>query len=70
MVNVSSFTLDTNKYGSVTYLPNPQHRDGNPNKSQWLIDIDHEIHVFKCMDYYNWGGDENGWGFLLMAMVL
>ncbi|HEY8035876.1 MAG TPA: hypothetical protein VIF37_09845 [Methylobacter sp.] len=65
MVNVSSFSLDTHRYGNVTYLPNPQHRDGNPNKSQWLIDIDHEINVFKCMDRNSWGSEENGWGLFI-----
>ena len=29
------------------YKVNPQHRNGNPNKSQWRVSIDVELNLFK-----------------------
>ena len=65
MSEVASYHIDAYNYGNVAYLPNPQHRDGNPNKSQWTINIDQEIYVFRCMAYYGWGFQNNGWGLLI-----
>ena len=70
MNEITPYEINAYKYGNVLYIPNPQHRDGNPNKSQWLIDIDQEVRVFKYMAYNNWGGENNGWGLFFRRNIL
>lgn len=60
---------------SVDYFFNPQHRDGNPNKSQWTILCAEEIDCFTSSWKKFWnaivdgidGGDipDNAYGILL-----
>jgi hypothetical protein len=65
MKEVVSHEIEAYDYGKVVYLPNPQHRDGNPNKSQWIINTNQEIYVFKYTAYKNWIFEENGWGLFI-----
>jgi len=37
-----------------SYIWNMQHRNGNPNKSQWIINHNQEIHVFEYSYGANW----------------
>lgn len=36
------------------YKPNPQHRNDNPNKSQWAISKKEERGIFKLTCSFNW----------------
>ena len=65
MENVVSREIDAYGYGKVAYCFNTQHRDGNPNKSQWTIDTDQEIDVFCCMADHGWGFQDNGWSLFI-----
>jgi len=46
----------------VIYKPNKQHRDKNPNKSQWTISILEEVKVFENTYPNNWIDQSVGWG--------
>ena len=62
MPEVLPVEINTHRYGNVIYLPNPQHRDGNLNKSQWSISIVDEIGVFHEMTRKDWSIENSGWG--------
>jgi hypothetical protein len=46
----------------VQYSPNPQHRDNNPNKSQWIITEGEEMNCFKTAYHKGWVTGSNAWG--------
>lgn len=44
------------------YRPHPDHRNNNPQKSQWLIPVPDEISCFEHADGAGWLKEEVGWG--------
>lgn len=48
------------KDDSVDYFFNPQHRDGNPNKSQWTILCSEELDCFRNSWKKYWNGIVDG----------
>lgn len=46
---------------TIQYSPNPQHRDNNPNKSQWIITEDEEMNCFKTAYSKGWVIGNNAW---------
>jgi len=65
MTEVTEYTITTESYGVIKYLPNPQHRDKNPKKSQWLVSIENERYIFECVTYYKWVSTNQGWGLFI-----
>lgn len=47
---------------SQMYRPNQEHRNNNPNKSQWRIPIDAEVETFDYTYQQNWIDKNEGWG--------
>ena len=44
------------------YIPNPDHRNQTPRKSQWTISIDEEIRCFNVAQVRGWHVNNVGWG--------
>lgn len=62
MNEVESRQVDAYDYGEVTYQFNEQHRNRNPNKSQWDISRDDELTVFGYAASWNCLMEGSGWG--------
>lgn len=65
MTSVIEQEIDAYDYGKVRYQVNPQHRDSNPNKSQWDITVENELYVFRCAAYYKWFTHNKAWALFL-----
>lgn len=52
----------THKFAEHQYFIHPQHRNGNPNKSQWTITPNNEFESFKHAANSNWLTSCVGWG--------
>ena len=63
MSNVVSHNISFSNNEDVKYSPNPQHRNNNPCKSQWIISEGEEIECFKVAYGKGWTNDKNAWGF-------
>jgi hypothetical protein len=46
----------------VNYSPNPEHRNKNPCKSQWIITEREEIQCFSVAYSKGWKNEKNAWG--------
>lgn len=44
------------------YQPHPDHRNNNPNKSQWTISVAQERGSFSAADRDGWLEETTGWG--------
>ncbi|MEP4599695.1 MAG: hypothetical protein ABJZ98_02215, partial [Saccharospirillum sp.] len=62
MTQLQRYPIQTQCFGQIEYCPNPQHRNSNPNKSQWTIDIPSELESFQTMDQQEWNENQTGWG--------
>jgi hypothetical protein len=69
MNEVTEYEVNAYDYGAVRYQLNQQHRDKNPNKSQWEISNDNEIYVFRCAAYHKWFAESNAWALFLIDNV-
>lgn len=50
----------------MSYLPNEQHRNGNPEKSQWTISLDDELASFFQAEERGWQESNKAWGLHLV----
>ncbi len=66
MIAVSSQEVDAHDFGRVRYQFNQQHRDSNPNKSQWEINQRDELNAFLRAANSNWRVGDNAWGLHIM----
>ena len=56
------YTDDDGNERKLTYLFHPDHRNNNPNKSQWSITQDHECDSFVYAWENDWTAEVEGWG--------
>lgn len=54
--------LDDKECEVIIYTPNPQHRNGNPKKSQWIIIEREEVECFRMAYDKGWKNEGHVWG--------
>lgn len=63
MSNVACNELNFNEEERiVNYSPNPEHRNNNPCKSQWIITEKEEIECFRVAYDKGWTNERDAWG--------
>ncbi len=73
MIFLSNTEYDLSTFFSINgfYKAVGYHRNGNPNKSQWLISVDEEINCFVVTIENRWISDDHrGWGISADCKVL